>query len=154
MTIPTTLNDNHQKIMRATMKVHEALQNNSHPDLAAVRWVMKNFVNALMLFPTASVSFSTRIEGNALVALCFRNGPIENVHAGLEKLGNAQMKAINVRASRIMTGALALKEICTELGPDGIFFWQRGIIAYHDNFCSNWETSHKPPRSDGPNNLS
>lgn len=147
-TIPTNLNEEHQKIMQATMKVHEALQNNHHPDLAAARWVMKGFVNSLAILPTTSTSFSTRIEGNALVAICFRNGPIENIHAGLEKLGDKQMKAINVQASRIMTGALALKDICTELGPEGIFFWQRGIIAYHDNFCSNWETTHEPPRPD------
>jgi hypothetical protein len=148
MTIPTNLNEEYQQLMQATMKVHEALQTSSHPDLAAARWVMKNFINALVLLPTTSCLFSTRIEGNVLVAICFRNGPIENVHAGLEKLGNAQMKAINIRASRIMTGALALKDICTCLGSDGILFWQRGVIAYHDNFCSNWEISHKPPRPD------
>lgn len=134
-----------EKLLRMTIKIQETLQFSQHPDTAAASWAMMNLVSALAFSNFTDMPFSTRLEGNALTALCFRNSPIENVHSGLTSLGDKEMKGINVWSSRALTGALVLKEICFSLGADGEEFWQIGVIAYHEHYCSNWETTHEVP---------
>jgi hypothetical protein len=105
-----------EKQLRMTIKIQETLEFSQHPDTGAANWAMMNLVSALAFSTLTDTPFSTRLEGNALTALCFRNSPIENVHSGLTSLGDKEMKGINVWSSRALTGALALKEICFSLG--------------------------------------
>lgn len=145
MSTPVQPSNDAKRLMEVTLKVNTALMSSKHPDVAAAGWAMMNLVHALAINGLSKRSFNTRIEGNVFAAMCFRNGPIEDVHSGLEKLDDDQMKNINVWTSRAMTGMLTLKEICFSLGSDGQEFWRYGTSAYHDQFCSNWETSHIPP---------
>jgi hypothetical protein len=137
-----------EKLLQMTIKVEEALQSSQHPDVKAAAWVMMNFVNTLVFSTDTSTSYNVRLEGNVLTALCFRNGPIEDFHEGLSSLNDIEMKKINIWSSRAMTGVLVLKEIFASLGQDGNEFWQACIIAYHEQFCSNWETTHGIPVSE------
>ena len=135
-----------EKIIATNLKVWNALQTTQHPDKNAAIWAMGNFANSLPLGILSKKPYSSRMEGNALAALCFRNGPIEDVHSGDSELDDKEMKIINIWSSRALTGALALKEICLSLGGDGNEFWQHCVVAYHHISCTGWETTHKPPK--------
>ena len=136
-----------QKLILMSLKVQNILENSRHPDGKAAIWAMMNFSNALRFGAFSATVYNLRIEGNALTAMCFRNGSIEALHSG-KKFSDEEIKALNVWSSRALTGALVLKDICTSLGPEGEEFWQHCIVAYHKTYCSDWETKHKPPIDD------
>lgn len=134
-----------EKLMQMTLKIQESLEASEHPDVRAAAWVMMNLISALAHSSFSERPVSTRIEGNVLTALCFRNGPIEKIHANKGLLEQSDLQAINIWSSRALTGALTMKGICTSLGPDGEEFWQSCILAYHEHFCSGWELTHEVP---------
>ena len=73
-------------------------------------WINRNFPGG----------FTVRDEANALTALCFRNGPIENLHAGkysellenpsYSRITDGEMKKLMISASSQLAGLLLLKE--------------------------------------------
>lgn len=64
--------------------------------------------------------FTVRDEANALTAYAFRNGPLENLHAGersplldepgLSRVTDTEMKELMINASETLARALALRE--------------------------------------------
>src|SRR5262245_65338166 len=64
--------------------------------------------------------FTVRDEANALTAFAFRNGPLEDLHAGqsspllddpsLSRITNVEMKHLMITASEKLAAMLALKE--------------------------------------------
>jgi hypothetical protein len=83
-----------------------------------------------------------REEANALTCCAFRNGYIEDLHAGkhselLEKPGlsritDAEMKKLMIGASAKLAELLTMKEN----DPDK--YWKQ-MIFFHKNYCGRWE---------------
>lgn len=83
-----------------------------------------------------------RDEANALVACAFRNGPIEDLHAGkyselledksLSRITDAEMKTLMLNACQKMEELLRLKEA----NPDEYFTF---IAQYAWRYCRRWE---------------
>lgn len=83
-----------------------------------------------------------RDEANAIVAHAFRNGPIEDLHAGkqsellrtpgLSRLTNEEMKEIMVFACQKVAKLLVMREKHTDEYIDFVLFSKR-------TFCSQWE---------------
>lgn len=92
-------------------------------------------------FPTG---FTVRDEANALVAWAFRNGPLEDLHAGrtspllddptLSRITDAEMKTLMLNACRQLAKLLELKT----KSPDE---YVRQIQSYNFRYCLNWERS-------------
>ena len=69
------------------------------------------------IFPNG---FSVRDEANALTCMCFRNGPLEDLHAGkhsetledpsYSRITDPEMKELMIYASRKLEELLLLKE--------------------------------------------
>jgi len=86
--------------------------------------------------------FDRRDEANALVVLAVRHGPIKNLHAGkysplledesLSRLTDADIKAIMVYASRMVTFMLWLRDTAPEV-------YRRWVQAYGGQHCRQWE---------------
>ncbi|MEX2213776.1 MAG: hypothetical protein WD768_06600 [Phycisphaeraceae bacterium] len=86
--------------------------------------------------------FSLRDEANAIVALAFRNGPIEDLHAGessplldnpdLSRITNAEMKTIMLHACRMVEELLKKKEENT-----GGYYLD--LMEYGRQYCREWE---------------
>jgi hypothetical protein len=86
--------------------------------------------------------FTVRDEANALVAWAFRNGPLEDLHAGqsspllddpgLSRITDAEMKTLMLNACRQMAKLLELKA----KSPDE---YVRQIQSYNFRYCLNWE---------------
>lgn len=86
--------------------------------------------------------FTVRDEANALTALAFRNGFIEELHAGqpsplleqpgLSRITDAEMKKIMIEASEKLARMLALKRD----DPDR---YEAAIRDYHERYCRNWK---------------
>lgn len=91
------------------------------------------------LFPGG---FTLRDEANAIVAYAFRNGPIEDLHAGkyselledssLSRITDAEMKALMIEACQKMEELLRLKES----DPDEYATFVR---SYNFRYCRRWE---------------
>jgi hypothetical protein len=85
--------------------------------------------------------FSLRDEANALTAYAFRNGPLEDLHAGkpsaltvdssLSRITEAEMKELMINASEKL--ALALNFRDTE--PEK---YRRFVQAYGFMYCRAW----------------
>ena len=85
---------------------------------------------------------TTREEANALTCCAFRNGYIEDLHAGkhselleqpeLSRITNVEMKKLMIEASAKLAELLALKEA----EPDK--YWAL-IKNYGKLYCSHWE---------------
>jgi hypothetical protein len=83
-----------------------------------------------------------REEANALTCCAFRNGYIEDLHAGkyselLEKPGlsritDAEMKKLMIQASAKLAELLAMKEN----EPDK--YWKQ-MVVFYKNYCWQWE---------------
>jgi hypothetical protein len=86
--------------------------------------------------------FTVRDEANALVACAFRNGPIEDLHAGkysdllsdpsLSRITDDEMKMLMINACRKMEELLQLKESDPEE-------YYRFIGSYNRRYCRRWE---------------
>jgi hypothetical protein len=87
-------------------------------------------------------SFTIRDEANALVAWAFRNGMLEELHAGehspllddpsLSRISDDEMKALMIQACRQLARLLQLKS-------DDPAEYDRQIHAYHQLYCRGWE---------------
>ncbi len=75
-----SLSDEQKQAFAGINHVAEALSTTN--DKGAY-WMYKNLMFAISMNANPSVPFSSRVEGNALAALCFRNGPLEDAHAGV-----------------------------------------------------------------------
>ena len=85
--------------------------------------------------------FTIRDEANALAAFAFRNGPIENLHAGksspltadssLSRITDDEMKELMVNASEMLAVVLALRDS----DPDK---YRRFIQDFALKFCRKW----------------
>ncbi len=85
--------------------------------------------------------FTTRDEANGLAAFAFRNGPIENLHAGksspltadpsLSRITDDEMKELMLTASEMLAAVLALRDS----DPDK---YRRFIQDYALKYCRRW----------------
>lgn len=85
--------------------------------------------------------FSVRDEANALTAYAFRNGPLENLHAGkaspltddpaLSRITDDEMKNLMINASEHLAKMLALRD----RDPDQ---YRRFVKAYGMRYCRSW----------------
>ena len=83
-----------------------------------------------------------REEANALTCCAFRNGYIEDLHAGkysdllqkpeLSRITNDEMKKLMIEASAKLAQLLAMKENHPEK------YWQQ-IMFFHKHYCGEWE---------------
>jgi hypothetical protein len=86
--------------------------------------------------------FTLRDEANAIVAMAFRNGPIEDLHAGktsellsdleVSKITDEEMKTIMVNACEQVAKLLKLKETDPEA-------YYRQMLSYNHMYCRQWE---------------
>ncbi|MEX2217062.1 MAG: hypothetical protein WD768_23320 [Phycisphaeraceae bacterium] len=86
--------------------------------------------------------FTLRDEANAIVAMAFRNGPIEDLHSGkssellnnpdLSRITNAEMKVIMLNACRKVEELLKKKET-----DEGAYFL--ALMEYGRQYCREWE---------------
>ncbi len=102
---------------------------------------LPEFPQALMAkrFPGG---FSLRDEANAIVAYAFRNGPIEDLHAGLSselladskwsRITDTEMKTLMVFACRKVEELLRLK-------ATDFLKYETLIKSYSIQYCANWE---------------
>src|SRR5471032_1535456 len=84
---------------------------------------------------------ASRSGTNALTAFAFRNGPIENLHAGksspltedptLSRITDAEMRELMINASEKLAGILALRDS----DPDK---YKRFVQDYSRRYCRNW----------------
>lgn len=91
------------------------------------------------IFPNG---FTLRDEANALVACAFRNGPIEDLHAGkyselladpaFSRITDDEMKDLMINACRQMAKLLQLKESDPEE-------YYRFLGSYNLRYCRKWE---------------
>jgi hypothetical protein len=85
--------------------------------------------------------FTVRDEANAIVAYAFRNGPIENLHAGknsellenkeLRRITGDEMKTIMIYACETVEKLLRLRE------SDPLEYVSL-IQKYNDDYCRHW----------------
>lgn len=90
----------------------------------------------------ADEEFTLRDEANALVAMAFRNGPIEDLHAGrnsklleddgLSRITNAEMKELMVFACEKLAEMLRLKVSDPEQ-------YQQAVETYNRMYCGRWK---------------
>jgi hypothetical protein len=86
--------------------------------------------------------FTVRDEANAIVAWAFRNGPLEDLHAGkyselledesLSRLTDSEMKRLMLHACEQMEKILRLKEANPEE-------YAVQIRSYNFRFCRRWQ---------------
>ena len=114
----------------------------SHPKLSPESVVPSDVLERA--FPGG---FTVRDEANALTAFAFRNGPLENLHAGksspltsdpnLSRITNEEMKQLMMDASAKLEKMLKLRDA----DPAGYrAFLQRYAIIY----CRSWLRSTEP----------
>jgi len=96
------------------------------------------FFALLMIPPADSSKFSPRIEANAVTAIAFRNGLLEDYHAEGCPIDDYRMRDLMIDASRRMHSLLRLRDALNSTGP-GRRVWERAIAGYHDMFCARWE---------------
>lgn len=92
--------------------------------------------------PTMERPMTVREEANALTCCAYRNGYIEDLHAGkhsalletpgLSRITDAEMKKIMVGASAKLAELLALKE------SNPVEYW-RQMTYFNDHYCYRWE---------------
>lgn len=85
--------------------------------------------------------FTIRDEANALTAYAFRNGPLEDLHAGkaspllddptLSRITDAEMKNLMINASELLAKMLALRDSDPEQ-------YRRFVKSYGMRYCRSW----------------
>ena len=86
--------------------------------------------------------FTLRDEANAIVAKAFRNGPLEDLHAGkwsellenheLSRITDEEMKKLMIFACEQVVQLLQVKET----DPEGYYL---EMMSYGWRFCRGWE---------------
>lgn len=89
-----------------------------------------------------SLPFNYRDEANALIAHVVRNGPIEDLHAGLSpatggkdslrSVSDEEMRIMMISHCRMLAPLLMLRDI----NPDAYYQF---IVRYGRDYCGNWE---------------
>jgi len=86
--------------------------------------------------------FTLRDEANAIVACAFRNGPIEDLHAGKysELLKNSDLSRItDEEMKKIMLHACqCVEKLLREKQDDPAAYYQK-IVEYSLHYCRQWE---------------
>ena len=92
--------------------------------------------------PSFPGGFTVRDEANALVAWAFRNGPLEDLHAGkhsellsdpsLSRITDAEMKQLMLNACEVTERLLRLKQD----DPDK---YDQTIKSYNFRYCRSWD---------------
>jgi DNA-binding GntR family transcriptional regulator len=87
-------------------------------------------------------SWTVRDEANALTALAFRNGFLEDLHAGkhsellsdpnLSRITNKEMRKLMIESSAQLARMLRLREADPET-------YARTIRWFRDAYCARWE---------------
>ena len=87
-------------------------------------------------------TFTHRDQANVLTLLAFRNGPIEDLHAGkssellenpeLSRITDDEMKALMLNACEYVAKLLELKESDPEA-------YYRQMLVYNRTHCRGWE---------------
>jgi hypothetical protein len=98
--------------------------------------------NHLMGLANQAGEFTLRDEANALTAYAFRNGYLEDLHAGkdspllndlsLSRITDEEMKRLTIEASEKLTEMLKLKQE----DPAAYEAWLR---SYHWRYCRKWK---------------
>jgi len=78
---------------------------------------------------------TARVEANALIAYCVRNGPWENLHANGKPLGQTRMRELMIFSSRQLEGCLEVRSL---LLPEEPSLWWTFINGYHAMYCGRW----------------
>ena len=88
--------------------------------------------------------FTIRDEANAIVARAFRNGPLEDLHAGqhselleddrYSRITDAEMKTLMIKACEQVEELLRLKQVNPKQ-------YDLDIKSYGARYCSRWERS-------------
>ena len=113
--------------------------NHSAPD-GARQWKSKDLRELeARAFPDG---FTVREEANAIVAKAFRNGPLEDLHAGkwsellenqeLSRITDEEMKTLMIFACEQVVLLLRMKET----DPEGYYL---EMMSYGWRFCRGWE---------------
>jgi hypothetical protein len=86
--------------------------------------------------------FDERDEANAVIAMCVRNGPLEDLHAGrysllledqsLSRLRDDEMKVLMIHATRVLAALLRVR------AKDPVLY-RRWMRSYGSAYCYNWE---------------
>ena len=86
--------------------------------------------------------FTIRDEANALAAYAFRNGPLEDLHAGkpspltadhsLSRITQDEMKELMINASGKLAGLLKLRDDAPEA-------YKRFVQSYAMRYCRTWK---------------
>ncbi len=86
--------------------------------------------------------FTLRDEANAIVAMAFRNGPMEDLHAGerselldrpeLSRITDQEMKVIMLNACEVVERLLRQKQ------EDPAAYYQV-ILTYNLRYCRRWD---------------
>ena len=86
--------------------------------------------------------FTLRDEANAIVAIAFRNGPLEDLHAGkpsellkdstLSRITDDEMQLIMINACQHVERLLREKQ-----EDPGAYYMK--IMGFNRQFCQNWE---------------
>ena len=87
-------------------------------------------------------AWTVREEANALTCCAFRNGYIEELHAGkhspllenpeFSRITDAEMKQLMIRASAKLAELLAMKETDPEK------YWKL-VKSFNEKYCGRWE---------------
>jgi hypothetical protein len=87
-------------------------------------------------------SWTIREEANAITCCAFRNGFLEDLHAGkpsklleqpgLSRITDAEMKKLMIESSNAMATMLQMKET----DPDR--YWHL-VERFNETYCKNWE---------------
>jgi hypothetical protein len=86
--------------------------------------------------------FTLRDEANAIVAYAFRNGPIEDLHAGKpsELLENSELSRITEDEMKkiVINACQCVEKLLREKQDDPGAYYQK-IMEYNLQYCRKWE---------------
>jgi len=102
------------------------------------RKIWKEVLPGSALFGFRPERPSARVEANALIANCIRNGPLENLHASGEPLDQAGMRELMIFSSRQLEGCLEIRNLLLSEEPG---LWWSFINSYHSMYCSRWSVA-------------
>jgi hypothetical protein len=110
--------------------------------LAGLSAVMPDLQTRGAVHGESEADFTIRDEANALVAWAFRNGPLENLHAGkyspllddpsVSRITDDEMKELMINACRQLAKLLELK--ATDPAE-----YEGQIRSYNNRYCRGWE---------------
>ena len=130
----------HQCSKAAFLKVCPTLA--TPEDIASASATRKPQAVAEIISPFPTDEFTLRDEANALTAHAFRNGFLEDLHAGkhspildqpgYSRITDDEMKRLMIEASEKLARMMALKQ-------QNPAEYDRSIRKYHKNYCRTWK---------------